>query len=77
MQEVNSHSSQVIFLGEARFPYGFAAIQRMTLMGRALLHEGFEVTVISRKGSWYNNEKINFYLNKAVDSKYSSVLVLQ
>lgn len=60
MSKEKSQSSHVIFLGESQFPYGFAAIQRMTLIGRALLTEGFDVTVVSRKGSWFDDGTINF-----------------
>ena len=33
-------------MGEIRFPYGLAAVQRLTLMAKAFIHEGCRVTVI-------------------------------
>ncbi len=50
----------VVFMGEIRFPFGLAAVQRLTLMSRAFLHEGCRVTVICRKGSWGYDEHKNF-----------------
>lgn len=55
-----SQFNHVVFLGEAGFPIGFGAIQRMTLMAKALLHDGCQVTVICRKGVWKKNEHIDF-----------------
>lgn len=51
---------QIVFLGEARFPFGYAATQRMTLMARAILNAGIKATVICRKGSWNENHHQNF-----------------
>lgn len=55
-----SNNDHVVFLGEAKFPYGLASIQRMTLMGKALVHEGIKVTVVCRKGSWRTGEHTDF-----------------
>lgn len=54
------NQKHVIFLGEARFPYGLASVQRMTLMARALLHENIKATIICRKGSWNKGEHPDF-----------------
>lgn len=53
-------SNHIIFLGENGFPKGLAAIQRMTLMAKALLFEDCKVTVVCRKGVWEkdSNEKM-------------------
>ena len=51
---------QIVFLGEARFPFGLAAVQRMTLMARPLLYMGIKPTIICRKGSWKENEHVDF-----------------
>ncbi|SDD92484.1 Glycosyltransferase involved in cell wall bisynthesis [Pricia antarctica] len=51
MSRENQHNiTNVVFLGENGFPKGLAAIQRMTLMAKALLVEGCKTTVICRKG---------------------------
>ena len=47
----------IVFLGEAGFPLGLAAVQRMTLMAKALLYVNCKVTVICRKGVWKKNEQ--------------------
>ncbi|WP_276168410.1 glycosyltransferase [Zobellia alginiliquefaciens] len=54
------NQKHVVFLGEARFPYGLASVQRMTLMAKALLHENIKVTIICRKGSWNQGEHPDF-----------------
>ena len=46
----------IIFLGETRFPYGLASVQRTILMSKALISAGANVTVICRKGVWRENE---------------------
>lgn len=55
-QHIKGH---IVFLGESGFPLGLAAIQRLTLMAKALLHAGLKTTVICRKGVW-ENKKIDF-----------------
>ena len=42
----------VVFLGDSGFPIGLAHIQRMTLLGRALIEAGCEVRVVCRMWSW-------------------------
>ncbi|WP_149276832.1 glycosyltransferase [Pareuzebyella sediminis] len=42
----------VVFLGESGFPVGLATIQRITLIGKALISVGVKTTVICRKGVW-------------------------
>ena len=56
----SNNDKHVVFLGEARFPYGLASVQRMTLMAKALLHENIKTTIICRKGSWNAGEHPNF-----------------
>lgn len=51
---------QIVFLGESRFPFGLAAVQRMTLMAKALLYIGIKPIIICRKGSWNANEHVDF-----------------
>lgn len=51
---------KVVFLGETGFPIGLAAIQRMTLMAKAMVFEGCKVTVICRKGVWKKDEQVPF-----------------
>lgn len=53
-------SEHVVFLGESGFPRGLATIQRVTLMGRALLNCGVHTTVVCRKGVWKKGGGINF-----------------
>ena len=58
LQIEDQHKKEhIVFLGENGFPKGLAAIQRMTLMAKALLHEGCAVTVICRKGVWEQDPK--------------------
>lgn len=42
----------VVYLGETGFPYGLAAIQKMTLVSRALVRAGARVTIVNRKGKF-------------------------
>jgi glycosyltransferase involved in cell wall biosynthesis len=70
--------NHVVFLGEARFPFGFAAVQRMTLMAKALLYMGIKPIVICRKGSWDWNEHIDFDYKgnfEGIDYIYTSKVV--
>ncbi|MBU2948027.1 glycosyltransferase [Zobellia uliginosa] len=53
MEEKSKH---IIFLGETRFPYGLASVQRMLLMSKALVYNGAKVTVVCRKGGWKENQ---------------------
>lgn len=46
----------VVYLGEAGFPYGLAAIQKMTIISKALIGAGAKVTIISRKGKFSPND---------------------
>ena len=50
-------ADHVVFLGEAGFPLGLAAIQRLTLLAKSLTMAGCEVLVISRKGVHDPNHK--------------------
>jgi len=70
----------VIFLGEAGFPIGLAAMQRMILMSKAFLHVGCRVTVLSRKGVWGKNEKQLFDYKgsfEGIDYYYTTKSVLK
>ena len=58
-KEPNS-SDHYVFLGDAGFPLGLAAIQRITLMGKALLNEGCRVTVLCHKGVWKPERNVDF-----------------
>jgi hypothetical protein len=58
LQVEKEHTKEhIVFLGENGFPKGLAAIQRMTLMAKALLHEKCQVTVVCRKGVWNQDKK--------------------
>jgi len=43
---------QVVYLGETGFPFGLAAIQKMTLVSKALIKAGAKVTIVNRKGKF-------------------------
>lgn len=65
----------IVFLGENGFPKGLAAIQRMTLMAKALIHEEYKATVICRKGVWDPEQKQNFEIEgkyEGIDYRYTS-----
>ncbi len=73
-----SNNEHIIFLGETRFPYGFAAVQRMTLMSKALLSAGIKVTIICRKGSWKKSEYLDFNYQgnfEGIDYIYTSKII--
>lgn len=75
-EEIQITNKHVVFLGEAGFPPGLAAVQRMTLMAKALLHVGCKVTVICRKGVWRKNEQIEFGIAgsyEGIDYRYTSI----
>ncbi|MDB2606200.1 glycosyltransferase [Zobellia sp.] len=57
MEEKSKH---IIFLGETRFPYGLASVQRMLLMSKALVYAGAKVTIVCRKGGWKENQYPDF-----------------
>ncbi|MCF8245307.1 MAG: glycosyltransferase [Saprospiraceae bacterium] len=48
MQEKIPH---ILYLGETRFPYGLAAVQRQILIAKGLVAHGCMVTVLSYKGA--------------------------
>ncbi|QCX01661.1 glycosyltransferase family 4 protein [Aggregatimonas sangjinii] len=77
--KINTNSDKhVVFLGEARFPYGLASVQRMTLMAKSLLHENVKTTIICRKGSWNVGEHPNFNYRgnfEGIDYIYTSKAV--
>lgn len=50
----------VVFLGDSGFPLGWAAIQRITLMARALIEAGCEARVVCRIGVWGNEVKTHY-----------------
>ncbi len=45
----------VVFLGDSGFPIGLAHIQRITLLGRALIEAGCNVNVVCRMWVWRSN----------------------
>ena len=49
----------VVYLGESGFPIGLAAIQKMTLIGKSLIHAGAKVTVLNRKGRFSPSEEVD------------------
>ena len=57
-----SKLEHVVFLGESKFPFGLASIQRMILMSKALIEEKLKITVICRKGSLDPDLHANFPL---------------
>ena len=42
----------IVYLGETGFPYGLAAIQKMTLVSKSLVKAGARVTIVNRKGKF-------------------------
>ncbi len=50
----------VVFLGDSGFPIGFAHIQRITLLGRALIEAGCEVRVVCRMAVWTKEVKTHY-----------------
>ena len=81
MQKQRQHTNKhIVFLGENGFPKGLAAIQRMTLMAKSLLHEGCEVTVVCRKGVWQQNQNENSNIKgnyEGVNYRYTSKSVFK
>lgn len=55
-----SEVKSVVFLGDSGFPIGLAHIQRMTLMGRALIEVGCEVRVVCRMAIWRSDVKTEY-----------------
>ncbi len=49
----------VVYLGESGFPFGFASMNKLILICKALLDVGVHVSVINRKGKLNPNGKIN------------------
>jgi len=70
-----SEIKSVVFLGDSGFPIGLASVQRITLMGRALIETGSEVRVVCRMAVW-PKETITHYgkegLHKGIHYKYTS-----
>ena len=50
----------VVFVGDSGFPIGWAAVQRVTLMGRALIEAGCEVEVVCKIGVWGKDVKTDY-----------------
>jgi len=74
-KENNPNKPHIVFLGEAGFPRGLAAIQRMILMARALVHAGCATRVVCRKGVWARGAQDDFPLMgtyKEIDYIYTS-----
>ncbi len=68
-------SYHVVYLGEAGFPIGLGAIQRMTMVSKGLISEGCEVTVICRKGVLRGSDDCNISVTgnfEGIDYVYTS-----
>ena len=68
------NSKKVVFLGESGFPIGLATIQRLTLMAKALVHIGYMVEIICRKGVHGKNIEKDFPIMgnfEGVDYRYT------
>lgn len=50
----------VVFLGDSGFPIGLAHIQRITLLGRALINAGCNVSVVCRMWVWRSHVKTDY-----------------
>lgn len=50
----------VVFLGDSGFPIGLAHIQRITLLGRALIDAGCQVSVVCRMWVWRSDVKTQY-----------------
>ena len=59
-KDKNKTGLNIVFLGEVGFPVGFASMQRLVLMGRGLVREDINVTVVCRKGVWERGKNSNF-----------------
>jgi hypothetical protein len=59
-KDIQNLKDHIVFLGEAGFPLGLGAVQRMSLVAKALLYDGYKVTVICRKGVWKKNGQIHY-----------------
>lgn len=55
-----SKIKSVVFLGDSGFPVGLAGIQRMTLMGRALIEAECKVRVVCRMAVWPTEVKTHY-----------------
>jgi len=70
-----SQKVHIVYLGEAGFPIGLGAIQRMTLVSKSLLNENCKVTVLCRKGVLRRNSNPDFDINgsfEGIDYIYTS-----
>ncbi len=81
MRKAKQHKKQhLVYLGENGFPKGLAAIQRMTLIGRSLLLEAFNVTVVCRKGVWLSDEGLSEKTSgnyEGIDYRYTTKSVFK
>ncbi len=48
----------ILSVGYIEFPYGLAQVQRQMLLAKAILHEGFEVTVLCRYGNYNKTDAV-------------------
>lgn len=65
----------IVYLGEAGFPIGLGAVQRMTLVGKSLLNANCSVTVLCRKGVLRKSNNPGFDISgsfEGIDYKYLS-----
>lgn len=75
IKDSKKENNQIVFLGESGFPIGLAAIERITLMAKALVYAGCNVTVVCRKGVWRNGEGSNVGIEgnfEGIDYIYTS-----
>ncbi|MDB2606205.1 glycosyltransferase [Zobellia sp.] len=56
----NTRIKSIVFLGDTGFPNGWAAVQRVTLLGRSLINVGCEVRVVCRLGVWKKDLKTDY-----------------
>ncbi|SHJ60729.1 glycosyltransferase [Pseudozobellia thermophila] len=56
----NAKGNSIVFLGDTGFPNGWAAVQRVTLLGRSLINVGCEVRVVCRLGVWKKDLKTDY-----------------
>ncbi len=74
-KKMNSEIKAVVFLGDSGFPIGLAHIQRITLMGRALIEAGCEVRVVCRVGVWRKGLKTSYGkegIHEGIGYRYTS-----
>src|SRR5680860_166983 len=59
-KKMQSKINSVVFLGDSGFPIGLAGVQRITLLGRALIEAGCEVRVVCRMWAWRGDVRTHY-----------------